>query len=167
MKNLFIDMDGTLCEWRSNLKSIEELYEEYYFSSLRKNTNLVNAIINIYEKYPDNIFVLSCYLKDSKYAKNEKNIWLDENLNIPNKNRIFIPVGENKGFIGNKGDLLLDDYSQNLLDWEENKKVGIKFINDINGSGIKWKGERIKFSASSEVIETFLLSKLREESPLM
>ena len=155
-RNLYFDMDGTLCEWCSSVKSIEELYEKGFYLNLKPNINLLEALNMLYEKYPTRIFILSCYLENSKYAIDEKNIWLDKYTSIPMERRILIPDGNNKGKIGNINDILIDDYTKNLLCWEKEGKKGIKFINDINGSGIKWKGERIKYTTNPKIISNFL-----------
>ena len=41
---IFIDMDGTLAEWK-NIESNKELYKEGYYSSLKPNINIGSKMI--------------------------------------------------------------------------------------------------------------------------
>lgn len=141
---LFVDIDGTLARFFA-VDSIETLYEKGYFRKLPPITNVVNAVRDIIYKSNDiEVFILSAYLTDSKYAKNEKNQWLDEHLpEIDHNNRVFVPCGTNKStYIENisEKDFLLDDYTKNLKLWSPPGK-GIKLLNGINHTRGSWKGD--------------------------
>lgn len=142
---LFVDMDGTLAEFRS-VDTLETLYEKGYFAELRPQETVVEGIKTFMnENQAAEVFILSSVLTDSPYAAAEKEAWLDRYLpEIDTQHRIFVPCGSPKSaFVPEgikKSDVLLDDYSQNLHEW---KGKGIKLMNGINGTRGSWQGARI------------------------
>ncbi len=142
---LFVDMDGTLAEFRS-VDTLETLYEKGYFAELRPQETVVEGIKTFMnENQAAEVFILSSVLTDSPYAAAEKEAWLDRYLpEIDTQHRIFVPCGSPKSaFVPEgikKSDVLLDDYSQNLHEWQGK---GIKLMNGINGTRGSWQGARI------------------------
>ncbi len=144
---IFIDMDGTLAEWK-NVKSNDELYQKGYYESLKPNPHLLEETKKLIQEGKD-IYILSSFLIDSNYALEEKKKWLDKYLpTLPINKRIFVPYGEIKyKYIPNKitsNDYLIDDYTKNLLDWKEAGGTGIKFLNGINHLNGIWQGLLLK-----------------------
>ena len=141
-KRYFIDMDGTLAKW--NDVQFEELFEEGYYKNLEPNINVVNTVKRLLNHEQD-VYILSAYLEESKYAKKEKIEWLQKYIPELNKDKyILLPYGEVKtnyieGKIG-KDDILLDDYTKNLLEWEKEGGFAIKLRNGINHNKGIWKG---------------------------
>ncbi len=134
---IFVDMDGTLAEWKASA-NFEDLYKENYFLNLKPHDELIKALNVLKEEF--DIYVLSSYLSDSKYALKEKNMWLDKHFNIPMVNRLFLPCGYSKNIYSSETSLLIDDYSKNLTEWSGKK---IKALNGANGSGVKYRGARL------------------------
>ena len=67
-KRLFVDLDGTLAEFRK-VDTLEKLYEKNYFLELKPHENVVAAIRNIKNNHPEiEVYILSAVLSDSKYA---------------------------------------------------------------------------------------------------
>lgn len=151
---LFVDMDGTLAEWR-NIKIVidkEEdatteyflrrldavLYSPHYYYRLNPMPNVVEAIRRIVEMGEIEVFVLSCVKKDA-YGQSplaDKNAWLDKYLpEIDKEHRIFVPDGENKTLYVPGGlrasDGLLDDYTKNLREWEAAKAEKRKTLSSV------------------------------------
>lgn len=153
-KRIFVDMDGTLAVFNP-IVQLETLYEENYFKNLAPQMNVLEATKVLIQEYPDlEVFVMSAYLGDSKYALHEKNEWLDFYLpEIDSAHRVFVPCGEDKSqFVPGKlkeDDFLLDDYTVNLSSWEPPAR-GIKLMNGINGTHGTWQGSRISFERSPE-----------------
>lgn len=153
---LFIDIDGTLAEFKP-VDTLETLYEKDYFRNLKPLENVVKAIKIMKEKYPDvELYTLSAYLTDSKFALDEKNAWLDQNLpEIDNSHRIFCPCGsDKKDYIPNgihPTDHLMDDYTSNLLSWEPPAR-GIKLLNGINHTRGTWLNTRIRMDKDPELL---------------
>ncbi len=146
-KRLFVDIDGTLAEFKT-INTIETLYEKGYFESLKPNKNVVEAIKDIVKNHSEiDVYIISAVLSDSKYALSEKKNWLEKYLpEIPREKCIFPPCGsDKKNFIPDgirPDDYLLDDYSINLNSWEPPAR-GIKLLNGINGNNGTWKSDSL------------------------
>ena len=144
---IFVDMDGVLAEFRKE-KSFEDLYVKGYFANLAPQPLAIKAYRKLMKKY--DIYILSCYLTDSPYALQEKKAWVEKYL--PGARCIFVPYGESKadailsatGMPIGPNDILIDDHSPNIIDWDEKGGVGIKYLNGINGAGNQWKGRRVE-----------------------
>ena len=157
-KRLFVDMDGTLAEFKP-VDKIETLYEKGYFLNLRPQVEVVEAVNSIIAKENVEVYILSSVLSDSKYALQEKNEWLNQYLpEIPEERRLFPACGVDKktivtGGVGKK-DFLLDDYTVNLIQWEPPGK-GVKLLNGINHTKGTWKGKTVSMESKklAEIIE--------------
>lgn len=152
--DLYVDMDGTLAEFIP-ATAFEDLFEEGYFKNLRPHMNLVDAIKTIIAQTDINVYILSAYLTDSKYALREKNEWLDKNLpEIPKSRRIFCPCGEDKSnyILGGikPTSMMLSDYTYELHSWVKAGGFGTKFMNGINGNKGTWIGKRFDYRTDSE-----------------
>lgn len=182
-KRLFVDMDGTLAEWRNisfdaycseefAVLSMEEklnkvLYSPGYFISLKEHDHVVKAISRLVEDDNDvEVFVLSCVIpdRDGVSPLAQKNDWLDKHLPcIDAEHRVFVPNGKNKtDYVPNgvqEGDFLLDDYTKNLNEWESTGKgIGIKLLNQVNSSNGKWNGSKISNGVLSKFIARDILA---------
>ena len=148
---LFVDLDGTLAEFRQGA-SPEELYKKGYFETLKPESNMVSAIRAL-AKNPE-VYVLSAYLPDSKTALAEKKRWLDRYIpELSRKQRLFIPCGESKESVVpggiRKDDVLVDDYNCNLRQWNG---IGVKALNGINDRHRSWIGKRLDVRLPAERI---------------
>ena len=156
---LFVDMDGTLAEFKY-VTYQEQLFEEGYYANLRPHNNVLEAVKNIINDDTDiEVFILSAYLTDSQYALDEKNEWLNKYLpEIDNSHRLFVPCGtDKKEAIDDlsESDFLLDDYTVNLLDWTPPGK-GIKLINNLNHTNGTWKEDCVRYERSPEDIRCLI-----------
>jgi len=152
---LFVDMDGTLCEWRE-ATDMSELYEKGYFETLKPNPGIIDIIRSACEKGIE-VYILSCFLEDSEYALAEKKSWVDRYVPfIREDRRLFVPCGQDKAdhirtLTGNaalsESDVLLDDYSTNCISWEGQGGRAIKFLNGVNGKNGTFKGKRVSAHA--------------------
>lgn len=145
-RKLFVDLDGTLAEWRQ-AASMEDLLQEGYFSSLLPHKSLVEAVQELVSR-GEEVYVLSAYLTESKYAEKEKRQWCNRWLPLlPADHVLLVPTTTPKceyiesvfGKIG-KNDFLLDDYSKNLHEWVAAGGSGIKYVNDVNWTKGTWQG---------------------------
>lgn len=147
-KYVWVDMDGTLAAWNDN--SIEALLERGYFLNLKPNFALIEELKHLNQREDVEIYILSCYLTESVYAKAEKLLWCEKHIPFIPKNHIFLlPCGINKakflyqrGFRLNNNCFLIDDYNKNLKEWEKYGGVGIKCINTVNDKNHSWDGLR-------------------------
>ena len=158
-QRLFVDMDGTLAEFKT-VDTLETLYEKDYFINLKPNENVLGAIKQLIADNDFDVYILSAYLTDSRYALEEKNAWLDKYLpELPQEKRLFVPCGTDKsvavpGLI-RPDDYLLDDYTKNLSEWEPPAK-GIKLINGINHTNVTWQGDKIQFTHAPEELSSMI-----------
>lgn len=158
-QRLFVDMDGTLAEFKT-VDTLETLYEKDYFINLKPNENVLGAIKQLIADNDFDIYILSAYLTDSRYALEEKNAWLDKYLpELPQEKRLFVPCGTDKsvavpGLI-RPDDYLLDDYTKNLSEWEPPAR-GIKLINGINHTNGTWQGDKIQFTHAPEELSSMI-----------
>lgn len=180
---LFVDMDGTLAEWRNikfSVDSIEStktlsneviqkrlnniLYLPDYFKTLKPNRNVLEAVRSlIYESNID-VYILSCVLPDKGNISPlaQKNDWLNQYLpEIKQNHRIFVPCGQDKRqYVPNrvqKTDFLLDDYTQNLVSWDKEGKA-IKLLNGVNASKGTWTGKRVSYNVPPSELKNDLLA---------
>ena len=142
---LFVDMDGTLTEWRK-AASYEHLFLDNYFYTLRPHKVLIRWLNKLKDEGNIDIFVASSYILDKHIT--EKNLWLDKYFPIEDSKRIFIPDDRRKSecveeFLGENisaNHVLLDDFTPNLIEWEENGGTAVKALNGINRLEGKWGG---------------------------
>lgn len=156
MKRIFFDMDGTLAEWRTNARP-EDLFKKGYFRTLRPMKEMVDAAERLSQMKDEyQIFVLSAYWQNAVHALPEKKAWCDEHLPfIPEANRLFVPDGITKpGYVTqNTGepvcasDILVDDYSKNLIEWQAAGGTAIKCLNGTNDRSGRFTGIRASTSA--------------------
>ncbi len=157
---LFVDMDGTLAEWRNihvDMKDFETaadvqkkvneiLTKPGYYRTLAPHKNVVDTVRDIIKEGKIEVYVLSCVILSDKpdSPTKQKEDWLSKHLpEIDEKHRIFVPNGENKFEYAlnyliqlgehtlGQGDYLLDDYTKNLNDWYK-KSAGTYGIKLLN-----------------------------------
>lgn len=169
-KRLFIDMDGTLAEYRT-FEAMEQYYQKGYFESLKPLKNVVEAIRIVANTCPQiELYTLSA-CPEGSLAPQEKNQWLNINLpEIDMENRIYTIIGESKrnhipnGI--NKNDYLLDDYPHNLHDWAK-EGSGIKLFNGLNANVEKWSGSCISYKNSPKHIAQALIDIILKDKVII
>lgn len=152
---LFVDMDGTLCEWKSSSQE-EDLFSRGWFLDMKPIANVVQAVSKIVECRQVEVFIMTAVMDESKYAKEEKILWLQEHLpDIDLDHVIFVPYGKPKHEFAPGGirssDILLDDYSRNLHEWSM-YGIGLKAKTKNNGTKGTWIGDSIRADWAPEVI---------------
>lgn len=151
-KKLFLDMDGTIAKFNSKKNALQRFsVEKGFFSSLKpfKYLDIINQMIanNVVE-----VFVISA--SPNEQADIDKLAWLNTYLpNLDNANICFCRIGTNKA-IEIKRQLnididnncyLLDDYTKNLIDWNNFNGIGIKRLTSLASNKSKtWKGLSVK-----------------------
>ncbi len=137
---IYCDMDGVLAKWDTRDKP-EDTHKPGYFLA-REEERKISDLLHILKKMGYEVSILSAVYTNG-YAVKEKEAWLDQHglADIP---RVFIPYGGDKSdYVAKTKNILIDDYSKNLHQWEKSGYVGIKYMNGINGSKGTWKGHTI------------------------
>ena len=164
---LFVDMDGTLAKFIPQLE-MSVLYQKGYFRNLPPQQNVIDAVKILLWAYHDviEVFVLTAYLDDSRFAYSEKMEWLKEHLPIDEEHIIMVPNGQNKReYINNfdpAKDVLLDDYTPNLSKWAPGR--AIKILNGINNTHGTWEGPRISMQRDPLDMARAVMEQIRTES---
>ena len=163
MIKLFLDMDGTLAKFNSKRNALQRFAtEEGFFASLKpfKNIEKVNELAL---RTDIEVYIISA--TPNSQADNDKMIWLEKYLNnIKKENICFCRIGTNKAKeikrqlnidIDNNC-LLLDDYTNNLIEWKNCNGIGIKRLTSLaNNKSKRWKGICVKdLSSISDVIQS-------------
>lgn len=134
-------MDGTLATWA--YVSQDVLQSDGYFANLAPQDNVLEAVKVLAKD--NEVFILSAYIQDSDYALRDKNLWLDKFMPFMSaEKRLFVPFGSDKFDYVPGGvrpdDVLLDDYTPNLVGWVAHSGTGVKLLNGINNTHKTWKG---------------------------
>ncbi len=162
---IFVDMDGTLAKWNS--VEYEQLFEQGYYRNLVPNQDILNDVNKLISEGED-VYILSCVLPESKYALEEKKVWLKQYVpQLKEEKYIFVPYGQNKADylkehyspITNR-DYLIDDYTKNLIEWKEYGGIGVKYLNGINHTRGTWKGLMVnEHSREDTSLSSLILSE--------
>lgn len=152
MIKLFLDMDGTIAKFNSKRNALARFdNEKGFFLSLKpfKYIELVNQMI-----IDNNIEIYVISASPNEQADNDKMAWLRTYLpNLSIENICFCRIGTNKAKeikrqlnidIDNNC-YLLDDYTKNLIEWNNCNGIGIKRLTSLADNSTKqWKGLAIK-----------------------
>ena len=150
--NLFVDMDGTVAKFYYKKNYLEKMYEQGYFENLPVYSIAKDIDELAKQDTCVQVYILSACI-DSPYCEQEKMAWLFKNMpNIPKEHFIFTKVGESKKEKASKQvatwqncvNILLDDYTLNLEQWQGQDCMSIKFLNGINNTTQTWQGAKVK-----------------------
>lgn len=166
---VYFDQDGVLTIWKST-GGAEHLFEEGFFGNLLPNICVLDAVEELLRRgIPTHC--LSKYEPRSRYALREKTDWLERHLpSLPAEKMLFCPGNLSKAdylllHTGeerlSKSDILIDDFTPNLQDWEQHGGTGLKLMNGFNGTKGTWRGVRVTDSNSEVIVDTIL--KMGEE----
>ena len=121
---------------------------------------MVEAARMLIQRNDIRVYILSAV--EGEVAVREKEAWLLQHFGFDPLGCFFPRVGKSKAeyiksFYGEitKDDFLIDDYSANLVDWENAGGTGLKLINEINGrgtNGTNFEGIRIDAHQTAEKI---------------
>ena len=148
MLKLFLDLDGTLAKFNSKKNALQRFDKEkgfFFFLLPFKNVEKVNQLA-LSKKVE--VFVISA--TPNEQADLDKMVWIKKYLNnVKKENICFCRIGTNKAQeikrqlnvnIDNNC-LLLDDYTNNLIEWTKANGIGIKRITSLaNNKSKRWKG---------------------------
>lgn len=165
---IFVDMDGTLVGYNKEA-TLDDYMSEGYFESLLPNYSVLNAI-KILIGLGYDVYILSAVYIETTAAA-EKTAWLHRYLpeifdTYEDKHVIFTPCGKDKiDYIDNPSpsDVLLDDYSKNLIPWSF-RAIGIKCVNSINWNNGTWYGYSVNVKSDAAFIANTIRGILQIEN---
>ena len=152
MKKLFLDMDGTLAKFNSKKNALERFDKEKdFFTNLKPFIN-IDTINQLVENNIVEIFIISA--SPNEQADIDKLKWINTYLpKVKKQNICFCRIGQNKAKIIKEqlnididnNCYLLDDYTKNLIEWNNSNGIGIKRLTSLaNNSRKIWKGLSIR-----------------------
>lgn len=161
---LFFDMDDTLAKF-STPNWMNEVNNEGYFKELDP-LPFLDEVNKLAALCPENVYILSACI-NNPYCKPDKIEWLKKHLPAAMKEHVFFSkVGKSKpNYVKyrfkkiDKYDILIDDYSKNLEEWEAAGGTAIKFKNDHNVSN----PNKYKYIISDFTELMDVIAKIREE----
>lgn len=152
MIKLFLDMDGTLAKFNSKRNALQRFAtEKGFFANLKPFKN-IEKINELALRTDIEVYIISA--TPNSQADSDKMIWLEKYLNnIKKENICFCRIGTNKAkeikeqlnIDIDRTCLLLDDYTNNLIDWNKSNGIGIKRLTSLaNNKSKRWKGISIR-----------------------
>ncbi|MBP3280727.1 MAG: hypothetical protein J6M44_17410 [Butyrivibrio sp.] len=152
-KTVFIDYDGTLAYFLKD-KSLEEVAQKGYTLTVPMVESFCTAIdmlMNDDELSGYDFRLLSAVLNE--YSVQDKKTMLTKRFGSAFAEKsVFVEYGMSKATYVEGGNILLDDFSFNLHEWERFGGIGIKVYNGINGNNGTWRGYSVHSTATNNVI---------------
>lgn len=152
MIKLFLDLDGTLAKFNSKRNALQRFDNEKGFFASLKPYKYIEEINKIATSGNVEVYIISA--TPNEQADNDKMIWIKTYLkDIKQENICFCRLNENKAKVINnklnitidKECVLLDDYTKNLIEWNNLNGIGIKRLTSLaNNKSKKWKGLTLK-----------------------
>lgn len=151
MKNLYIDFDGVILDTISitykmleennierSTKEAEEFYAKLDWKKLLRETPIINDAFNCIERLIESgLFDISILTHvNSLNEAVEKVNYIRKFL----KDITVIPVPKaisKTKMVHTEGAILIDDYANNLREWESEGGIGIRFSTKLSGKGFK------------------------------
>lgn len=173
---LFFDMDGTLARFYERKDCLSRFETEpEFFKNLNPYASMVDAMRQLCADPTLTVGVLTSYPVSNPNSIADKLAWLHKE-NIAPAYTLFVENGKSKaekvkealGFLDSSC-VLIDDYSQNLLEWEQHGGLGVKVINDINGrgwNGTNFTGAFVSNEAPAKEIANAIKKIMKEEEKL-
>lgn len=152
MGRIFFDMDNTLAKTRQAMDTFERIYENNFFTRLSPYANTVDAVNLLIDERKTEVFFLTSYPSDAScYA--QKREWIKRYCPQASLDNIitYLPDMDLTAYIPLgvlPGDVLVDDYSNNLANWNRRGGTAVKFMGDLTGISRSAEREWERFSLS-------------------
>ena len=155
--NIFLDMDGVLSVYEEDM--VKRMTDVNFFRDRKLYTNSRLLFSALKQTDGFHIYILSKTPQSAPTAYQDKMHWLKTHFPEINKQNIYIlPNNMEKGsFIAmqfpNCINVLFDDYTPNLIEWEKQGAnfIGVKVLNGINGKRGTWTGEKVNLDSFLDI----------------
>ena len=152
MIKLFLDLDGTLAKFNSKRNALKRFDNEIGFFANLKPYKYIEFVNTLALSREVSVYIISA--TPNEQADKDKLTWINKYLNnIPKENICFSRLNENKAKVIkdklnitiDNNCLLLDDYTKNLIEWQNLNGIGIKRITSKADNSRKiWKDYSIR-----------------------
>lgn len=167
-RNYYFDMDGVVVEYNIGAFTGDDpLYLQknaHYFRDLEPDYRMLEVIDTMFKRSRysgDHIYLLTSIPMNGAIFNehfHDKITWINKWLPYLDINSILISVTSKRDaveYIQNhqlsEKDILIDDYNKNLMDWQKNGGVSVKYCNGIN-TPESFDGIRVYHTWSAEEI---------------
>lgn len=160
-------MDGTLVEYRRDC-NLSLLKSRGYFASLKPEWNMIEAMLKLNKDENSRVFILTkVYPNVFPYSVNEKIEYISKYIPDMIDKTIMVngDTGETKSGIirktigqFNHDCVLIDDFTKNLTEWENEGGVSIKYLNGINNTNGTVHQNSVNCYMSAESIYNYLIN---------
>lgn len=182
MKNITVwsDKDGVIAVYEPYVYKPKDPNETplfmqegvHYYKKCKADKRIINAYKLINKDYPDVLFIVLTNVVDStapislaKEHMTDKKIWISKKMPFLDINNQFyaiqvpkyIKAQELLGRKLNKNDILISDYNNDLIPWENAGGTGIKYLNGQN-SADSFDGAKITLDMTPTQIKSFIMS---------
>ena len=135
VENVYCDSDGVLFDFEGQAGALARFQvEKGFFENLTPIANNILALKILISKGA-NVHILSA--SPNEQADQDKLEWLAKYLpDLPKEKIIICRTGDTKAdYIDTmEGSLLFDDYSRNLIEWQNNGGLAIKVVNSYDNA---------------------------------
>ena len=138
--DVYFDMDGVPAVYGFG-DTVEQMKRPGYFANRPAQENVIQLVKQLLTDDHFAVHFLSAVF-DDEHSVWDKRLWL-EHHGLSEVDTIFVPCGANKALYIKPGQLnvLVDDYTDNLMNWENQgaNYLGVKFDNGGNGRKGTWR----------------------------
>ena len=143
------DMDGTLIKWRG-CEDVSETFQPGYFLERETDPLILKVFCTLFRRGM-HVGILSAVYTTETAQREKLESLRRAGILVPEIDVIFIPYGQKKADFIDKTvyeNILVDDYTLNLAEWEDSGLPAVKYYNGINGTNGTWKGASINKNMS-------------------